>query len=320
MRDTANAGVSLPPFTQVFTTGLDDDAGSPPGPSGSQSDQYELLTGTNQESEPVCVNPVNGLGTQLFLMRSIVPLLDEDGPNPNARKVFLVFSSDPASNEEDRWTTRRVSGQDAEVYGGVGGGPLDCAAGGNHARVTFAAATPGNASTLCEPASEPPVGNIGAGGCAGGTPLQVTRIVYANQVRYRIRPDPADGVPVLERKSSDEPAAESFRVLARGIEEMQIQYASVGDPGTWLDEPPIVPDPPPAAPSAYESLVGQVRVTLTSRSEARNIQGARNNALGTDPRIRGNLVSTSTPRATLMHLARNRPPSPIPSPGNWYWE
>lgn len=318
MRDTANAGVSLPPFTQVFTTGLDDDAGSPPGPSGSQSDEYELLTGTNQESEPVCVNPANGTGTQLSLVRSIVPSIDADGPNPNARKVFLVFSADPATNEEDRWTTRRVSAQAAEAYAGVGGGPLDCTAGGSHATVTFAATTPGNAASLCEAASEPPVGNI-TGGCTGGTPLQVTRIVYANQVRYRIRTEP-DGVPVLERKSSDEPAAAPFQVLARGIEEMQIQYASVGDPGTWLDEPPIVPDPPPAAASAYESLVSQVRVTLTSRSEARNIQGATNNSAGADPRIRGNLVSTSTPRATLMHLARNRPPSPIPSPGTWYWE
>ena len=319
MRDTANAGVSLPPFTQVFTPGLDADPGSPPGPSGDQSDGYELLTGSNQESEPVCVSTTNGQGTQLFLTRTIVPPIDPDGPNPNARKVFLVFSGpDRATNAEDRWTTRRVTLQpNGPATYGPGGTTPDCSA-GDHATVSFESTTAGNAATLCEPATEPPVGNIsGAGACT----QQVQRIVYANQVTYRIRTEP-DGVPVLERKSSDEPAAAPFLVLARGIEELQVQYTAVGAPDTWLDEPPLVADPvlPPADADGYTTLVNQVRVRLTSRSEARNIQGATNNAAGDDPRIRGTLVSTSAPRATLMHLARNRPPSPIPSPGLWYWE
>ena len=316
MRDTANAGVSLPPFTQVFTTGLDDDALSPPGPSGEQSDEYELLTGTNQESEPVCVNNTNGQGTQVYLTRTSVPPIDPDGPTPQARKVFLVFSSDPATNAEDRWTTRRLSDQDVDNYPSTAGTP-DCSA-GNHARLTLAGATPGNPTTLCEAAEEPPVGNISGG---SGCTMAVTRIVYANQVRYRIRAEP-DGVPVLERSSSEDGNPPTFHALARGIEEMQIQYASVGDPDVWLDEPPVVADPvaPTADIPGYATLVRQVRVTLTSRSEARNIQGATNNAGGADPRLRGTLVSTSTPRATLMHLARNRPPSPIPSPGLWYWE
>ena len=319
MRDTANAGVSLPPFTQVFTTGLDDDGGSPPGPSGSQSDQYEMLTGSNQESEPVCVNVTNGQGTQLFLVRSFVPTIDPDGPNPSARKVFLVFSNHTGAgrdtNAEDRWTTRRLSSQLPAATYGPGGATPDCSA-GPHVPLTFVSTTPGNASTLCEPATEAPIGNVSGGtGCA----QQVTRIVYGSQVRYRIRAEP-DGVPVLQRSSTDDPSG--FQTLARGIEELQIQYASVGEPDVWLDEPPPVADPalPPADIPGYASLVGQVRVTLTSRSEAQNIQGATNDASGANARMRGSLTSTSAPRATLMHLARNRPPSPIPSPGTWYWE
>ena len=319
MRDTANAGVSLPPFTQVFTTGLDDDGASPVGPTGARSDQYEMITGSGKEAEPICVNAANGTGTQLFMVRTSVPPIDEDGPTPNPRKVFLVFSGpNRDTNAEDRWTTRRISGQPVNpaTYG-PGGTTPDCSA-GDHATVMFDSTTPGNAATLCEPASEEPLGNISGGGACGQS---VQRIVFANQVRYRIRTEP-DGVPVLERKSSEELATAPFQVLARGIEELQIQYASVGDPDTWLDEPPVVADPalPPGVAPGYGTLVGQVRVTLTSRSEARNIQGATNNSAGADPRIRGNLVSISAPRATLMHLARNRPPSPIPSPGIWYWE
>jgi hypothetical protein len=50
-------------------------------------------------------------------------------------------------------------------------------------------------------------------------------------------------------------------------------------------------------------LVTEVRVTLTARSEAQNIQGATGSVSGGD-RIRGSLTQTITPRATLFALSR----------------
>jgi prepilin-type N-terminal cleavage/methylation domain-containing protein len=320
MRDTANAGVGLPPFAQIFTTGLDTDTGSPAGPSGAQSDALEMLTGGGRDSEPVCAHPNNGAATdqKLFLTRQVVnPLIDPDGA-AQPRLVFLVLSRQNDSNADDRWTARRVTAEGVEDPGPPPGVvPPDCSAGTDHATVTFDAGTAGNAATLCVNAPVEPAGNI-TGPC---TSLQVTRIAFADQVRYRIRPG-ADGVPVLERSSTQNPGG-TFETLARGIEELQVQYTSVADPATWLDDAPVVSDPtdtPPAPTANYGTLISQVRVTLTSRSEAQNLAGASTGAGGSPTRVRGSLTSTSAPRSTLMHLARNRPPSPMPSPGTWYWE
>jgi hypothetical protein len=231
--------------------------------------------------------------------------------------VFLVFSERRETSSEDRWTTRRVTAQDVDDYpGGSGPAPPDCDPATPHAFLTFAQGTPGNAATLCAPSPLEPAGNIVAGSCAGVQ--AITRVVFASQVRYRIRTE-TDGVPVLQRSSTDDPTG-GFQTLARGIEELQVQYTQVNDPGVWLDGAPVVADPalPPADAPNFGTLVNQVRVTLTSRSEAQNIQGVSAGASG-PARLRGSLTSTSAPRATLMHLARGRP-SPMPSPGTWYWE
>lgn len=325
MRDTANAGVSLPPFAQIFTTGLDDDGASPIGPSGARSDQIEMLASGGQESEGVCADLGNG-GTDaadeetLYLTRKFAPLFVPAGGDP--RLVFVVFSSDRTTAADDFWTSRRITAQGQEPYpaGTSGPTPPDCDAATLHATLTFDDGTPGNDDTICAPAPGPgwPAGNVPTG-LACNT-LAVTRVVFGNQVRYRIRNDPADGVPVLQRSSTEDP--NTFQTLARGIEELQVQYTQVADPDTWLDDAPLVSAPddtPPVPDTNYGTLINQVRVTLTSRSEARNIQGAMNNAGGTDPRLRGSLTSTSAPRAALMHVVRARP-SPMPSPGTWYWE
>jgi prepilin-type N-terminal cleavage/methylation domain-containing protein len=317
MRDASNAGAGLPPFAQIFTSGLDTDTGSPTGPSGGPSDALEMLTGGGRESEPVCARPNNwGLTNQrLFLTRQVV-----DPPLPAApRPVFLVLSRDNTSNADDRWTTRRVMAQGVANSGAATGAvPPDCTA-GNHGFVEFTTGTPGNAPDLCQNATAPgPAGNIGTTPC---NTLQITRVVFADQVRYRIRPG-ADGVPVLERGVT-QAATTSFETLARGIEELQVQYSTVEDPDTWVDNAPVIAAPSdvvPAPSANYGTLINQVRVTLTSRSEAQGLAGASTGAGGTPTRVRGSLTSTAAPRSVLMHLARNRPPSPMPSPAEWYWE
>jgi prepilin-type N-terminal cleavage/methylation domain-containing protein len=315
MRDTAGAGVGLPPFAQVFTTGLDDDTASPQGPSGENSDALEMLTGGARESEPVCAYVSNWTSESLYLTRQQVPALD---PGASERLMFLVFSRDMAWTADDRWTARRLTAQATGTFPSTTSGavPPNCTGGGDHATLTFDDATAGNAANLCQNAPLPPAGNIVTTACGA---MQLTRVVFADQVRYQIRSGP-DGVPVLERSSTANPGV--FETLARGIEELQVQYTQVLDPDTWVDDAPIVADPtdaPPGPPENYGTLVNQVRVTLTSRSEAPNLAGASTGAGSTGTHVRGSLTSTSAPRATLMHLARNRP-SPVPSPGTWYWE
>jgi prepilin-type N-terminal cleavage/methylation domain-containing protein len=323
MRDVANAGAGLPPFVQLFTTGLELDAGSPGGPSGLQSDALEMLTNTGQESEPVCVAPNNGAnnGRKVFLTRSNVPTLNPADPAAPRRLVFLIFSSTSTTGAEDSWTSRRLTAQSVapEAYDtGVNPGlePPNCTNGTLHATLTFDNTVPANPASLCALANLPPVGNF-----SGACNLQaITRVAFANQVRYQIRNDASDGVPVLQRISTEDGVVQT---LARGIEELQVQYTTVAAPTVWLDGAPAVAAPPgptlPVLDASYGTLINQVRVTLTSRSEAQNMQGASTGAGATGVRLRGSLVSTSSPRAVLMHIARGRP-SPGPSPLAWYWE
>jgi hypothetical protein len=110
-------------------------------------------------------------------------------------------------------------------------------------------------------------------------------------VRYRIRYDAA-GVPELQRFSTGNFAG-GFQTVARGIEDMQVLYTQAG--GTVTAGAPQVTAP------LFNTLITQVQVTLSSRSEARNIQGATADAIGT--RVRGSLTYTGSPRSTLIALA-----------------
>ncbi len=147
------------------------------------------------------------------------------------------------------------------------------------------------------------------------SPCELVGVSFANVVRYRIRMDTS--VPPRARCWSagarTPPNAivgprrfpsEGFQTLARGIENMQIQYlpngGNPGDPpaipGDWADTPPVV------TPANWATLTTQVRVTLAARSEALNIAGATTSQTGGD-RIRGTLMSAASPRATLMEIS-----------------
>ena len=94
----------------------------------------------------------------------------------------------------------------------------------------------------------PPPGLNTADACVGGGPYStsaagcvVTMVNFGTVVRYRIRADAA-GVPVLQRWSSDDPgsfdtagAPGVFEEVARGIEDLQIEYAVAGAPDTFID-------------------------------------------------------------------------------------
>jgi prepilin-type N-terminal cleavage/methylation domain-containing protein len=137
---------------------------------------------------------------------------------------------------------------------------------------------------------------------------------YAGRiVRYRIAPntDPVDPGPALWRSRSGrygldgaikpEPGDSSFpgssspwELVARGIEDLQIEY--MGGDGLWHNRPPTVAD------TVWTTLVRQVRITLSARANAPNLQGATT-AAGTGPdAIRGQLVTVVTPRAAFNEL------------------
>lgn len=322
VRDLANAGTGLPPFTQVFTQNLGDAVASPPGPSGAaHSDDIEMLSVTGRDSEPVCQGPNNGLLTETSLVRNSIANVDP------GTLVFLVFSTSlsaapdvPSPVHDDMWTSRRVTSvgpSSPTPPTSLTWDRCESTPGSSHAVLNFEATNPQNRTTLCQNSPIAPQGNFPGAAC--GTNV-ITRVVFGRQVRYQVRDD-AEGVPVLQRISTDDPAL-TPQVLARGIEEMQIQYTTFADPALWLDAAPLVATPANEdwgtanAAGKFSTIVNRVRVTLTSRSEARNIQGAVNRANATDPRLRGSLSSTVSPRAALLSITYGRP---SPDPGG-VWE
>jgi prepilin-type N-terminal cleavage/methylation domain-containing protein len=137
---------------------------------------------------------------------------------------------------------------------------------------------------------------------------------YAGRiVRYRIAPgnDPADPGPALWRSRSGrygldgaakaEPGTSGFpdtgspwELVARGIEDLQIEY--MGGDGLWRNNPPV------SAANDWTTLVRQVRITLSARANAPNLQGATT-AGGTGPdAVRGQLVTVVAPRAAFNEL------------------
>jgi prepilin-type N-terminal cleavage/methylation domain-containing protein len=143
--------------------------------------------------------------------------------------------------------------------------------------------------------------------------LPVVFLHSARVVRYRIAPnnDDLDPGPALWRSRSGrygsdglvkaEPGEPAFpepgspwQLVARGIEDMQIEYLW-GD-GQWHNLPK------PSAQGDLDSLMRRVRITLSARASAANLQGATT-AQGTGPdAVRGQLVTEVAPRAAFNEL------------------
>jgi len=148
----------------------------------------------------------------------------------------------------------------------------------------------------------------------GTGPIMTPYFVYrARLVRYRIwtSGDPQDDSPALWRSESGRydtsgnpvtdpdpslgrPLPPPWELVARGIEDLQIEYSS-GDPGVWGNGPPV------SAIGDWNSLVRQVRITLSARATAANLQG-QTEAGGAPDAIRGQLTTTVTPRAAFNEL------------------
>jgi hypothetical protein len=143
--------------------------------------------------------------------------------------------------------------------------------------------------------------------------LPVVFFYGAQVVRYQIAPsnDPLDPGPALWRSRSGRysvvdglpriapdgnalPAGSPWQLVARGIEDLQIEYMA-GDL-VWRNRAPT------SVINDWTTLVRQVRITLSARASGVLLQGATT-AGGTGPdAIRGQLVTVVTPRAAFNEL------------------
>ena len=148
---------------------------------------------------------------------------------------------------------------------------------------------------------------------APGGAIDPAFVYAARVVRYRIGPssDPSDPNPALWRSNTGGYAADGsavaepgeagfpdpsspWELVARGIEDLQIEYRA-GD-GLWRNRPPQVAD------SVWDTLVREVRITLSARASAANLQGATA-ADGADYNaVRGQLTTVVAPRSAFNEL------------------
>jgi prepilin-type N-terminal cleavage/methylation domain-containing protein len=302
MKDISNAGSGLPAFVQVFTPGLDacstcPAGGATMGLNGIQTDELEMVTNDGgRDNEPLCWSGTVNNGTNIRLVRDVLPAPSVSGP------VVILF-------RDGTWTMRNVTSA-------IAGAPIageNCAS-GTPTLLNFAGGAgdptgmnPATGSNVCTVNNNgialtgtTQFGNNNAGttGCTGppaaGPCCTAAELSFAQVVRYRIRNNGT--VPELQRYDSASHAS-GFQAVARGIEDLQVVYTQADGTVSAVGAPLVVR-------SVWGSLVTQVQVTLSSRSEARNIQGARTDAnLGTF--IRGSLTWVGAPRAALIAESQN---------------
>jgi len=280
--DLRGAGAGMPPFTRVFTPGLDGPAGGPNSPVGGLTDELEFVTESSSRTGQV---PCGFGATTIEVPERDTPLA--------ASQSFGIFLPN------GQWTVRVATAVN----------PSAASAGtctNIHTLITFA---PG--PTVNAPAGICGAGSVGnssaAGACAPAT------VSFARAVGYRIRYD-AQQIPFLERRTSDDWG--NWRQVLPGIEDLQVRY-QLGPAGSAFANVPNYAIPNPvnnaALPSIGElnSLVRQVEVTLGARALGPLLSG-QTTALGGLPNApRGRLVTITAMRPVFETLAQPGP-SPLP--------
>jgi prepilin-type N-terminal cleavage/methylation domain-containing protein len=330
MRDLAEAGVgiALPGTTnwvQIFSITNQDESGGPlancagapsdtrPGQGAcvasvinatQKADDLEMLTNPRGDcgAEEVC-----GYGAQ-----ASQAFLTNNGTcaTPGDMVLFLM--------DDGTWTLRAV--QRSFDNSGKGSGDAKCEV-NDHAAVGFP-------SSYGPPGVNPPQGlcsgkGIGTAGTGyNGNNCVPKYISRAQVVTYHVR-DCRDGSDMsclwrratgnlgydtgqVDNKGNPIYAYDDFfggyKMIARGIEDMQVEYAAAAAPDTWLPAPPAVD----AQNKNYGTLTVKVRVTLSARAATRMLTGARWNAAGGNA-LRGQLTSVAAVRATLAQLTNETP-------------
>ena len=118
-----------------------------------------------------------------------------------------------------------------------------------------------------------------------------------------------DSVPGLYRSSTGgiaadgsvtHPPGSGWQLVARGVEDMQVQYRSVSSGNTWLDDPGLV------ASAAPDNIATQARVTLWVRTIApagTHYQGETTSPGNNVTALRAALSTTVAPRSAQVALS-----------------
>lgn len=284
MRDVGSAGVGMPPFIQVFTPGKN--GAGPMGTKGQNTDDIEMLANNSgYDNEPVC----NALGqsnsSQVKLVRGTTSI-------PPNIPIMIIMA-------DGTWTMRYLV--DTQVNQG---GPGPCQAGTPHTQVNVnPGGDPTNQNTpggVCQP-NNFGVGNAGIPSAMPPVPscnmaepacCTVIEIGLGGVIGYRVRTG-TDGMPNLERSEN----GATYQIIARGIDDMQVQYVRADG---------AISDPAPTITSDdYNSLITQVRVTLSARTESARLQGAT--IADGKMALRAELASQASPRQALWVLTQENP-------------
>lgn len=283
--DVMRAGTGLPPFTQVFANGLN--ATGVAGVLGAgATDALELLA-----ADPACPSALIDCGINAGAPGSINVTADPAECFRAAPPAYFAFFNtagalaiQPVLSSAD--ITRSTVRCTSVVTAG--------------ARIPTA---PGGGGAF------PPTGYV---------PIQV--------VRYEVAacPAPDNAVPCLYRSVTGRSNVAgvpvgappglagdpTWQVVARGIEDLQVQYRIGFNPGPaaawdWNPLPGAVTQCPAPCTNAaaFTTVVSQVQVTLSARTMVGGLQGETTNA-GT-ARVRGQLTGTFTPRVALAVLSQD---------------
>jgi len=303
--DIGTAGVNMGPFFQSFSQNLNG-AGRITGPAGQVADHLEVFGNTGTcpdapakkaclagEDKKTCGDPTNGAN---FNARGPIP----DCYSEEAL-VLVVYSNGGA-----KW------GLGHNIHA-------------SDFKLNFPPGQQPNGSQINSPADLASYAN------GNGTPVALSPLQL---VRYEIAMDPPGsttaqgGVPSLYRSATGgrDPATGTFyaptsvanvasgrwQVLARGVEDLQVQYRN--GTGVWADDPGAVTCAGTCAqPNAteYNRGVREVRVTVTVRAEGQNLQGQTTGVpAGQGSRanaVRGNVTTVTSVKALQQYLSEVGP-------------
>jgi hypothetical protein len=260
--------MGLPPSTQVFTNALDSATGGVTTPTGGNPDELEMLGSDGScPSLWICNQP----GT--VTTRHPHPSCITTAPG----SLLLALSNGPLQGTivwKDPAPAPANPCPPNPLTGGPGGGTLGI--------------QPWRFGL--------PVANA----------FDEGTVTTAQAPHYQLRLD-ALGVPDLWRSGTgglDINGVDNYQLVARGIEDLQVQYRN--GTGVWTDTPGAVTCPAggPCPPANSNTIVREVRVTLTARALGANLQGASQPTTGAARAPRGQLTSTTSPRSALFNLSQ----------------
>jgi type II secretory pathway pseudopilin PulG len=288
-KDIGNAGMQMSDWVQAFTPGDGPQGSAPPalngkgpmGPDTVNSDFLQIFGNTGECPEAQAEPGSTGVVVRMmeifpncYRLPNLVMLVGQPGAVCGIPPLPCPYSVGVACPR--------------------GGG------GGNCGAVNCANFPPGQAPSY----------NLPGG---GGIPDPLAIMLPVQVVRYEIRVD-TDGTPNLWRSPVGDIAAmgggnacgagsginDGWQLVAKGVEDLQVRYTMAD--GTEADIPATVVE------NNYDTLVTEVRVTLTARSEAANLAGGKGGTNAPDPKVRGKMVSVSSPRAALFALSKAATP------------